>query len=56
VDLTTEGINDPQHLFQSQGGFACLKVNDESHTNPCRQRQLWLCQPELLAGGTKGIA
>jgi len=36
LDLSTQGINDPQHIFQSQGGFTCLKVYDETHTHPCR--------------------
>jgi len=53
-DLSTQGINDPQYVFQSQGGFACLEVDYEAHTNPCREGQLRLCQPELLASGTKG--
>ncbi len=53
MDLPTPGIDDPQHVFQSQGGLACLKVDDEAHTNPCRQSQLGLCQPKLLASDTK---
>ena len=56
LDLTTQRINDPQHVLQSQGGFACLEVDDETHANPCRQSQLGLCQPELLASGTQCIA
>jgi hypothetical protein len=46
-------IDDPQHVFQSQGGFASLKVDDEAHANPCRERQLGLCQRELPASGTQ---
>lgn len=56
LDLTTQCINDPQHVFQSQGGLACFKVDNEAHTHPSRQRQLGLCQPELLASGTQCIA
>jgi hypothetical protein len=56
LNLSAQGINDPQHIFQSQGGLACFKVDNEAHTNPCRQRQLRLCQPELLASGTQYIA
>jgi|GEM_PF-1975857 len=52
LDLTTQGINDPQYVFQSYGGFACFKVDNEAHTHPCGQRQLGLGQPELLASGT----
>jgi hypothetical protein len=37
LDLATQGIYDPQHVFQSQGGFACLKVYDEANANPCRE-------------------
>jgi len=36
LDFSTQGINDPQHVFQSQGGLACFKIDDEAHTNPCR--------------------
>jgi hypothetical protein len=53
LDLTTQSINDPQHVFQSQGGLACFKVDNEAHTHPSRQRQLGLGQPELLASGTQ---
>jgi len=56
LDLSTQGINDSQHVFQSQGELACLKLDDEAHTNPCREGQLGLCQPELLASGTQCIA
>jgi len=56
LDLSTQGINDPQHVFQSQGGLARFKVDDEAHTNPRREGQLGLCQPEMLASGTKCIA
>ncbi|MFA7292032.1 MAG: hypothetical protein WC023_07260 [Rhodocyclaceae bacterium] len=49
LDLSTQGINDPQHVFKSQGGLACLKVDDEAHTNPRRKSQLGLRQPNLLA-------
>jgi len=56
VDLATQGIDDPQHVFQSQGGLACFKVDNEAHTHPGRQRQLGLCQPELLASGTQCMA
>ena len=53
MDFTAQGINDPQHVFQSQGGLACFKVDNEAHTHPSRQRQLGLGQPELLASGTQ---
>lgn len=56
MDLSTQGINDPQHVFQSQGRLACFKFNDEAHTNPGREGQLGLCQPELPARGTKCVA
>jgi hypothetical protein len=56
LDLSTQGINDPQHVFQSQGGLACLKIDNEAHTNPCRESQLGLCQADLLARGTQSIA
>jgi hypothetical protein len=53
LNFSAQGINNPQHVFQSQGGFACLKVDDETHTHPSREGQLRLCQPELLASGSK---
>ena len=53
LDLSTQGINDPQYVFQSQGGFPSFKVDNEAHTNPCRQRQLGLGQPERLASGAQ---
>ncbi|OGB30190.1 MAG: hypothetical protein A3F78_04640 [Burkholderiales bacterium RIFCSPLOWO2_12_FULL_61_40] len=53
LHLSTQGINDPQNIFQSQGGFARFKIDDEAHTNPRRQGQLGLRQPELLAGSTQ---
>jgi len=53
LDLSTQGINDPQYVFQSQGGLACFKVDNEAHTHPSRQRQLGLSQPQLLASGTQ---
>ena len=56
VDLTTQGVNDPQHIFQPHRGLASLEVNNEAHTNPRRQRQLRLGQPEMLASGTQCIA
>lgn len=56
LDLPTQCIDDPQHVFQSQGRFASLKVDDEAHSNSCRERQLGLCQRELLASGTQCIA
>ena len=56
LDLSTQGINNPQHVFKSQGALACFKIDDEAHTHPCCQRQPRLRQPELLAGGTKCIA
>jgi hypothetical protein len=56
LDLSTQGINDPKHGFKLQGGLACFKVDDESHTNPCREGQLGLRKPELLPSGTKCIA
>ncbi len=56
MDFTAQGINDPQHVFQSQGGLACFKVDNEAHTHPSRQCQLGLGQPELLASGAQCIA
>lgn len=56
LDLSTQGIHDPQHVFEPQGRLVCFKVDDETHTNPCRQDQLGLCQPELLASSTKCVA
>jgi hypothetical protein len=53
LDHSTQGIDDAQNKFQSQGGLARLKIDDEAHAHPCRKRQLRLRQPELLAGGTK---
>ncbi len=52
LNLTAQGINDPQHVFQPQGGLACFKVDNEAHAHPSRQRQLGLRQPELLASST----
>jgi len=54
--FSTQRVNDPQYVFQSQRGLACLKVNDETHTNACCQSQLRLCQPEALPGGTQCIS
>ena len=56
LDLSTQDINDPQHVFKSHGGLACFKVDDKSHTHPCREGQLGLRQPELLPGDTKCMA
>jgi hypothetical protein len=56
LDLATQRINDPQYVFQSQCGLACLKVYDEAHTYPCREGQLGLGQPELFASATQRIA
>ncbi len=56
LDLATQCVNDAQDVFKSQGGFACFKLNDEAHPNPCRQGQPGLCQPELFAGSAKCIA
>jgi hypothetical protein len=56
LELSAQGINDPQHVFKSQSGLASLKVDDEAHANPGREGQLGLCQPELLASGTECIA
>jgi hypothetical protein len=53
LDLSPQGINDSHYVFQPQGGLASLKVYDEAHPHPRCQRQLGLCQPELLASGTK---
>jgi len=51
LDLSTQGVDDPQHVLQSQGGFACFKLDNEANAHPCRQCQLRLCQPELFASG-----
>jgi hypothetical protein len=56
LHLSTQGIDDPQHVFQSYGGLACLEVDNEAHAHPCRESQLGLCEPELLARSTKGFA
>jgi hypothetical protein len=56
LNLSTQGINDPQHVSQSQSGLACFKIDDEAHTNPSCQRQLGLGQAELFASGTQSIA
>jgi hypothetical protein len=56
VDLTPQGINDPQHTFQSQGGLARFQVDNEAHTYPRCQRQLGLCQPELLASSPQSTS
>ena len=53
---STQGINDPQYVFQSQSGLACFKIDDEAHTNTSCQRQLGLGQAELFASGTQCIA
>jgi len=53
MDFTAQGINDPQHVFQPQGGLAGFKLDNEAHTHPSRKRQLGLGQPELLASGTQ---
>ena len=55
LDLAAQGIDDSQHVFKSQGGLACLKIDDEAHTDSCREGQLRLCQPELLASGAQCI-
>ena len=56
LDLASQGIDHPQDVFKSQGGFACFEINDEAHSDPRGQRQLRLCQPELLARCSKRIA
>jgi len=56
LNLSTQGINDPQYVFQSQSGLACFKIDDEAHTNPSCQRQLGLRETELFASGTQCIA
>jgi hypothetical protein len=43
LNLATERINNPQHVFQPQSGFACLKVDDKSHTDPGCKGELGLC-------------
>jgi len=55
-NLSTQGIDDSQDIFKSQGGLARFKINDEANTNPSRQSQLGLRQPDLFAGSTKCIA
>lgn len=56
LDLAAQRIDDTQHVFEAHSGFPRLEVDDEAHSYPCGERQLGLCQPELLAGGTQGIA
>ncbi len=36
LELSAQGIDDTQHVFQPQGGLACFKIDDEAHANPCR--------------------
>jgi len=56
LDLATQGINDSQDIFEPHCGLARFKIDDEAHTNPCRQGQLRLRQLELLAGGAQRSA
>jgi hypothetical protein len=53
LDHSTQGINDPQHVFQSHGWLASLEVNNEAHPYPRYQRQLRLSQSDLLSRGPK---
>lgn len=48
-DLATQDIDDAQQIFQSHGGLAGFKIDDEAHANSCGQGQLRLRQAELLA-------
>lgn len=56
LDLTSQRIDDPQHMFESTGRLANVQVNNEVHTLPCRQCQLLLCQRKLLASTTQRSA
>jgi len=56
LDLSTQGINDAQDIFESHRGLARFKIDDEAHTNPRRQSQLRLRQMELLAGSAQRSA
>lgn len=56
LDLTAKRIDDPQHVFKPNGRLASLQVNNEAHTHPCRQGQLWLCQRQMLASSTQSNA
>ncbi len=56
VDLATQGINDPHHVFQPHGRFACLEFHNEAHADPSREGQIGLRQAELLASRTQCIA
>lgn len=56
LDLTSQRIDDPQHMFESTGRLANVQVNNEVHTFPCLQCQLLLCQRKLLASTTQRSA
>ncbi len=38
MNFTAQGINDLQHVCQSQGGLACFKADNQAHTHPSRER------------------
>jgi len=56
VDLSTQRIDDLQHIFQPQGRLACLEIDDEAPAHAAREYQPGLGQPELLAGGAQCFA
>lgn len=52
LNLAAEGLDDAQHVLQAHGRFAGFEVDDESHPDAGRERQLGLCKPELPSRGT----
>lgn len=56
VDLSTQRIDHPKHVFQPQGRLACLEIDDETYAHAGRECQPRLGQPELLAGGAECFA
>jgi hypothetical protein len=56
VNFAAQSLNDPQYIFQAQGGLARFQINDKAHANSGSQRQPGLRQPELFACGTKCVA
>jgi hypothetical protein len=55
LELTTQGVDHAQHIFQPEGGLTCFQIHNEAHTNPRRQSQLGLRKAQLLPCGTQCI-